>query len=441
METPINNLEAEKSVLGSILVEKNAVLKIVGLLDPEDFYYEINGHIFDACLTLSEKKSPIDILLLSSLLEDRKQLEEVGGKSYLEELCDSVITSSHIVAHAKEVRDAAIFRALSGVGTKIHDVAKNTELSSDEAIEKAQRLLSSIVRSKAEERIIAAPKSIDKFEAFVRTRMVNNANGVITGIPTGFSEIDEDSLPEEGNFVIVAARPSVGKSAFAGNIAYNAAMMGSNVYYVSLEMTPEELMSRIYARIAKISSTRFKYGQVDEATLLRCRMEIGGMVGNLEFDFLPGATSHQILAKADMRKDLNLLIIDHIDLINNPMPRGGSRVQMLGEVTAALKTFAGTKNCVVIGLSQLSRDAKNEMPELFHLRDSGAKEQDADIVWLLHRSIEPDGDPIAYLRLAKNRTGRKGDIAMKFDAPTCTFTPIQAAPAAPRNTVGSWEDL
>jgi len=241
------------------------------------------------------------------------------------------------------------------------------------------------------------------------------------GIYSGRKLFDSKVGLERGQFCILAARPGIGKSALALNLAYEWAQFGFSVYYASLEMSTEELTHRLYARVTNMTSTKFKYGTVEDATLIIAERELSGMSGKIQIGYLPGSTIDEILQCASAKMP-DILIVDHIDLIR-PTGKADNEAYAIAQMTSAMKAYAGQKNCLVFCLSQFNRESKGDMPELHQLRGSGAKEQDSDVVLILHRSLNPDEEGFrqATLRIAKNRSGQAGEIGLKFTPETTLF--------------------
>lgn len=245
-----------------------------------------------------------------------------------------------------------------------------------------------------------------------------------TGLLTGFKRLDEWLSLQPGNFIILAARPSVGKSALAINQAVGAAMYGQKVLYVSTEMSGHEIMNRVFAGFASISNTRFKYATYTDSDMVLCLREFKQIKDNFKLIYAPGSTSKDVLSFARTALPFDIVIIDHMDLLRDERIKGETEATTIGRITSSFKAFAGEHNVIVYALSQCNREAKGKFPELHELRGSGTKEQDADVVLILHRDIsDVDGQSIkeAMIRIAKNRNGRIGDLKLSFDCPTTMF--------------------
>ena len=245
-----------------------------------------------------------------------------------------------------------------------------------------------------------------------------------TGVVCGRHRLDGLVGFEKGQLVTLAARPSVGKSALALNLAYEWAQYGLNVFYASLEMSVEELTHRLFARVSGVTATKFKYGNVDDAVVMRAKSEIESMAGRVQTAYLPGATVEEVLQSASANTP-DVLIVDHIDLLRSST-KTDNEAYAIAAMTSALKAFAGQKDCVVLCLSQFNRESKGGFPELHQLRGSGAKEQDSDTVLILHRELDPDSADFnkTTLRIAKNRSGQVGDIFMQFKPQLTYFEEI-----------------
>lgn len=259
----------------------------------------------------------------------------------------------------------------------------------------------------------------DDYEKYLKSRKTKEFG--YFGSWEGFNSIVG---PERGHLITLGARPSIGKSAFAMNLAYDYAQLGHKILYVSLEMSMFQLTNRIASQITRISNTRYKYGEVDPANLVILKREIAGMVGNIQI-MEGGQTMDAILAKARQIPH-DMLVIDHIDLLTNDRGKNETEASAIGRQTAALKAHATSQKVLVLCLSQFNREAKNDFPQMHQLRGSGSKEQDSDIVLILHRSLDSDAEDFGLptLRIAKNREGQIGDLHYKFVPETTTFTEI-----------------
>lgn len=414
-KVPPHNLEAERSVLGACMIEKNAVAKIIELIEPRDFYLDAHCLIFSVVLDLFRAKSPVDLVTVSAKLASNGKLDEIGGQSYLSGLVDEVITASHIFYHATIVQEKASMRKLIAAGAKIlelgyaesADIADLTSAARDEIFK-----LSKSKESKGASTVVVS-EFLEDYKKNLELRREHKA-----GIFFGRDQLDKVVGMERSQLVTLAARPGVGKSALALNLGFEAINFGHNVVYASLEMSEMELTNRLLSRITKIHGTRFKHGNVSTQDVDYAFRQIQAAKGRLTFQTAFGATIEDILMNAELAEEnLDVLIVDHIDLVQHKNFGKESEATVIGRMTSALKAFAGKKNCLVICLSQFNRESKGDFPGLHQLRGSGAKEQDSDTVLILHRNTsEPDAVEFveATLRVAKNRSGMQSDIKLKF---------------------------
>jgi replicative DNA helicase len=286
--------------------------------------------------------------------------------------------------------------------------AKCDTLAPSELMEELRTLSADHVSQKSQKEVNVTEYVKTDYRGYLKNKREKQE-----GIYSGRKMFDAVTGLERGQLCTLAARPSVGKSALALNLAYEWAQYGFSVYYASLEMGVEELTHRLMARITGLNATKFKYGNVEPANLIIADRELGGMSGKIEIGYLPGTTIEEILQAASS-KSPDVLIVDHIDLVKT-QGKVDNEAYAIAQMTSSLKAFAGQKNCLVFCLSQFNRESKGDMPELHQLRGSGAKEQDSDVVLILHRDLDPDAaDKTAKLRVAKNRAGQVGDLLLDF---------------------------
>lgn len=289
-------------------------------------------------------------------------------------------------------------------------------LSSDELMDELRKLSADQITLKHQKEVNILDYARGQYREYLENRRLKQE-----GIYCGRKLFDGMVGLERGQLAMLAARPSVGKSALALNLAYEWAQYGFNVYYASLEMSVEELTHRLFARITGLSATKFKYGNVEEANLIIAERELSAMSGKIEIGYLPGSTVEEILQSASAKMP-DVVIIDHIDLVRSST-KTDNEAYAIAQMTSAMKAFAGQKNCMVFCLSQFNRESKGDMPQLHQLRGSGAKEQDSDVVLILHRTLNPDDATFreAKLVIAKNRSGQVGEIELDFKPEITTF--------------------
>jgi replicative DNA helicase len=421
---PPQNLEAESSVLGGILLENEAINLVLELLRAEDFYRESHRKIFRAMIELSDRTEPVDVITLSECLKNRGELEAVGGSAYLASLNDFVPTAANIAYYARIVREKSILRhlihAATEVATKGYDATSNVEELLDSA-EKAifditeQRIKGSFV--KVGDMMKDSIKMVEKL--FERKTM-------ITGVPTGFKDFDAKTAGlQPADLIIVAARPGMGKTAFSLNIAARAAFSGYGVAVFSLEMAKEQLALRLLCSEARVDNARVRTGYLSDRDFPKLATAAGKLHDALIYiDDTPAISVLELRAKArrlarDRDKKLGLIIVDYLQLMRGT-GAAQNREQEISEISRSLKALAKELNVPVMAISQLNRrveDRNDKTPQLSDLRESGAIEQDADVIAFIYReaAYNPKSDDnTATITIAKQRNGPTGDLSLTF---------------------------
>lgn len=439
---PPQNLEAEQSLLGSLLIDKDAIVKIADLLDENDFYKDNNKIIYETIKELFSKREPIDILTLSNRLEEKNKLKEIGGRTYLAHLSNYVATSSHIENYAAIIRKKATLRRLQSAANTISELSFQEEEDLDRLLDEAEQKLFSVSQKHLKKLFIPVDKLLD--EAFERIDDLHKQSGKLRGITTGFSDLDNILAGlQKSDLVILAARPSVGKTSLALDIARQAAIKSkSSVGIFSLEMSKEQLVDRLLCAQAGVSLWRMRTGNLSDHDEDNDFAKIGDAMGQLSespifIDDSPNCSVMEIRAKArrlQMEKNLGLLVVDYLQLMEGRGRYGDNRVQEVAEITRGLKGIARELNVPVLALSQLSRaveQTKPAIPKLSHLRDSGSIEQDADVVIFIYRksadrNYNREELPVeerskAEIHIAKHRNGPTGKIDLFFDEDTVSF--------------------
>ena len=423
-KVPPQNLEAESSVLGGILLENDAVNLVLELLRPEDFYRESHRKIFRAMIELSDRSEPVDIITLSECLKNRGELEAVGGSAYLASLNDFVPTAANISYYARIVREKSILRhlinAATDVATKGYEGRENVEELLDSA-EKAifditeQRIKGSFV--KVGDMMKDSIKMVEKL--FERKTM-------ITGVPTGFKDLDTKTAGlQPADLIIVAARPGMGKTAFSLNIASHAGFSGYGVAVFSLEMAKEQLALRLLCSEARVDNSKVRTGYLSDRDFPKLATAAGKLHDALIYiDDTPAISVLELRAKArrmarDRDKKLSLIIVDYLQLMRGS-GTAQNREQEISEISRSLKALAKELNVPVLAISQLNRrveDRNDKTPQLSDLRESGAIEQDADVIAFIYReaAYNPKSDDnTATITIAKQRNGPIGDLNLTF---------------------------
>ncbi len=423
---PPQNLDAEQSILGGILLDNQSLNSALEILEHRDFYSESHRKIYAAILDLFERNEPCDLITLSNILKDKKQLDQVGGMAYLASLVDNVPSAANVVYYAKIVKEKAILRRLIGTATEILTKSYNTGADIDEVLDEAEHAIFEISENKIRPAFFPL-KNIIK-DSFKTIEKLYERKELITGVPTGFEKIDDlTSGLQNSDLIIVAGRPSMGKTAFALNIAQHAATEGGiSVAIFSLEMSKEQLALRMLSTAAKVDSQRLRKGFLGETDWPKLTTAAGRLSEALIFiDDTPAITALEMKAKARRLKaesGLGLIILDYLQLM-----RGGtykdSREQEISEISRSLKALAKELSVPVIALSQLNRkveDRTNRRPHMADLRESGAIEQDADVIAFIYRDEvynKSEDNPekgLAEIIIGKQRNGPTGMVKLAF---------------------------
>jgi replicative DNA helicase len=425
-KVPPQNLDAEQSVLGGIMLDNQALNNALEILDADDFYSEAHRKIFSAIIELYNKSEPCDIITLSNILKNRTQLDQAGGMSYLSALSDSVPSAANISHYAKIVKEKSILRKLIGTATEILHKSYTSSSDIDTVLDEAEHAIFEISENKI--RPAFSPFK-DLIKDSVKTiEKLYERKELVTGVPTGYEKLDDiTSGLQKSDLIIIAGRPSMGKTAFAMNIAQYAALeAGIPVAIFSLEMSKEQLALRMLSSEARVDSQRIRRGFLGEADWPKLITAAGRLSEALIFiDDTPAISALEMKAKARRLKsevNLGLIILDYLQLM-----RGGgykdSREQEISEISRSLKTLAKELNVPVIALSQLNRkveDRTNKRPQMADLRDSGAIEQDADLIAFIYRdevydkSEENPEKGMAEIIVGKQRNGPTGMVKLAF---------------------------
>ncbi len=439
---PPQNLEAEASTLGSLLIDKDAIIKIADLIEPGDFYRDAHGMIYEAMRDLYEAREPIDILSLSSRLQEKKQLEQVGGHSYLSELANAVPTASHVVHYAKIVQRKSTLRKLLQAAADITGLGYQEVEDTENLLDEAERKLYAVSQRYYKQNFIPIKSVLN--DAFDRIDELHKESGKLRGLPTGFGALDNLLAGlQKSDLIVLAARPSVGKTALALDIARSVATRQKvPVGIFSLEMSKEQLVDRLLSAEAGVDMWRMRTGKLSEREDDFPR--IGHAMGVLSeapifIDDSATANVMEIRTKArrlQAEHGLGLILVDYLQLMEGRNTE--NRVQEISEITRGLKALARELNVPVLALSQLSRAvemSKPAIPKLAHLRESGSIEQDADVVLFIYRKaadkgyqlddLAPEERNLTELHIAKHRNGPTGLIKLVFDQDRVTFRNLE----------------
>jgi replicative DNA helicase len=427
---PPQNLEAEVSVLGAVLQDPAALLKAMEVLRPADFYKEAHRKIFSACIDLFERNEPVDLVTLANELMRRKQLEEVGGTSALSALVDAVPTAANVAYHARIVKDKALLYALIQKATAVVSRAYADKDDVDEVLDWAEQQIFEISQDKVSRSFVPV-KSVLK-GTFQLIEKLYDRKSHVTGVPTGFKKFDEMTAGlQPSELVVVAGRPSMGKTSFCLNIAQHAAIQERILVAIfSLEMSKEQLVQRMLCSVAKVDSHKLRTGYLSDTDWPRLTTGAGILSESPIFiDDTPGISLLEMRAKARRLKaeqGLGLVIIDYLQLISG-RGRVESRQQEISEISRSLKAMAKELDVPVVALSQLSRAVESRQPprpQLSDLRESGAIEQDADVVTFLYRpafyrtrkedELDEPEDNTTEVIIGKQRNGPTGTVHLAF---------------------------
>lgn len=426
------SIEAEEAVLGAVLVNPLSLGRIVETLKPESFYKPAHRTIYETCLELFKKNDPIDIVTVSQFLMDKGELENVGGRSYINDLALNVVTTANIEYYAKIIREKEIKRALINAGSEIVNTAYESE-DTDIVLDNAQKMIFNIAASKDTTDLVCIQDLVVSSYEMIEKRF-NNKDELV-GVTTGFYDLDNiTSGLHKSDLIILAARPAMGKTAFALNLAQNVALKGKKAVAIfSLEMPKQQLVSRMLCAEAEVDSQRVKTGNLQPKDWEKL---VEGMTrlseAKIYIDDAAGATATDVKAKCRRlmmeEKELGLIVIDYLQL----MEGGGNpndRNQQISQISRSLKGLAKELDVPIIALSQLSRAVESrpdKRPMMSDLRESGAIEQDADIIMFIYRDEYYNRDDVenkgkAEVIIAKHRNGSVGTVELLFQSNITKF--------------------
>ncbi|MBN1522114.1 MAG: replicative DNA helicase [Candidatus Aureabacteria bacterium] len=421
---PPQNIEAEKSLLGSMLISENAVSVAIEFLSEDSFYMKKHGMIFKGIISLYDKNEPVDVITLSEKMRSMGALEEIGGASYLTELAGTVPTAANIGQYANIVRDKQVLRRLIEVSGDIMNKCHDTSVSVNEILDDAEKEIFKISQSKVD-RSFYDMKSLMKDSLETVDRLYTKKS-LVTGISTGFMELDKmTSGFQNSDMIVLAARPSMGKTALALNIAENAAIKYNfPVAVFSLEMSKENLALRMLCSLARVNANKVRTGFLSKQDFPNLANAAGRLsAAPIYIDDTPSLSVLALRAKARRmmsQKKIKFIVVDYLQLMTSYGGRFESRQQEISEYSRSLKALARELDIPVMVISQLNRAVESRQdhrPQLADLRESGAIEQDADLVMLLMRPdyYEKDEKPgIAEVNIAKQRNGPVGKFDLKF---------------------------
>ncbi|MBI3290535.1 replicative DNA helicase [Candidatus Microgenomates bacterium] len=425
IKVPPHSKEAEVSVIGSLLLDKDAIIAVAEFLQPEHFYDNRHAKIFTAILELYNERSPIDVVTVSEKLKKAKDFADVGGLSYLGEVVNQVPTSAHVEHYGRIVKEAATKRTLMSAASKLAELSFDEGTSADELLDRAEQEVFSITQKALPHSFLPVREALA--ESFDRLDELHKSPGGLRGVASGFSYLDNLLAGfQRSNLIILAARPGIGKTALALNIAqYVTVVEKRPVGFFSLEMSKEELVDRLLVAQADIDAWALKTGKLNDEGFTKLSDAMGILAeAPLYIDDTPGTSVLEMRTKArrlQIESGLDFLIVDYLQLISGR--RQESRVQEVSEISQGLKNLARELKIPVLAISQLNRSVESRgsrKPQLADLRESGAIEQDADVVMFLWREDEDSVENV-ILDIAKHRNGPLGQVKMFFKGDRVKF--------------------
>jgi replicative DNA helicase len=425
-KVPPQNLEAESSVLGGVLLENDAINLVLELLRAEDFYRESHRKIFRAMIELSDRTEPVDLITLSDFLKSRGELDAVGGTAYLASLADFVPTAANISYYARIVREKSILRSLINTATTIATRGYEEQGNVEEFLDSAEKVIFDISERKIKASFVAVGDMIK--DTLKTVEKLYERKEMVTGVPTGYEDLDKLTAGlQPADLIIVAGRPSMGKTAFSLNIATHAALAGIGAAIFSLEMAKEQLVLRMLCSEARVNNSKVRSGYLAERDFPKLANAAGRLhEAPIYIDDTPAISVLELRAKArrlvrDRSKKVGLIMIDYLQLMRG-MGTASNREQEISEISRSLKALAKELNVPVIAISQLNRrveDRGDRRPMMSDLRESGAIEQDADVIMFIYRDevYNPKSDEnkgIAEVIVAKQRNGPIDTVNLTF---------------------------
>ncbi|MDB5167637.1 MAG: Replicative helicase [Candidatus Saccharibacteria bacterium] len=424
-KVPPQNLDAEKSLLGAVLIDEETLADISEHVTTKDFYEKRHAIIFAGMMRLYEKHKPVDLLTLTEELKRKNEIELIGGSAYITELTNYVPTAAHAEAYAELVAQKAVRRRLIKASGEISELGYNEDTTTQELLEKAEAELFSVSDQSLKQDLVSIESILT--ESFDRMEELHRNKGTLRGVRTGYRDLDNMTAGlQRSDLIILAARPAMGKTTLVTNLAYNVATIAKQpVLFFSLEMSKEQLVDRMLADASGVDAWNIRTGNLSDDDFSKLSEAMGEMAeAPIFIDDTPGMSVLEIRTKARRamhEQPLGLIIIDYLQLMQGSGRDGGNRVQEVSEISRGLKLIARELNVPVIALSQLSRSVESrspQIPQLADLRESGSIEQDADIVMFIYREAyynpETERENLTDLIIAKHRNGPTGKIELYF---------------------------
>ncbi|NCN94743.1 replicative DNA helicase [Candidatus Wolfebacteria bacterium] len=438
LKLPPQDIEAERSVLGALMLDKEAIIKVADLINPSDFYQPAHAKIFDAIFKLFEKGEPIDVLSVNKKLKDNNELNTVGGSSYLTEIINSVPTASHIAYYAKIIRQKKVLRELISASSEITDKVFGASGDPEDLLDDIEQKFFSISQQSRPQNFV--PIKDELKAAYERIEKLHQGEKGLRGLTTGFDEVDFYlSGLQRSDLIVLGARPSLGKTALCLDIARNAAVKTKiPVGIFSLEMSRDQVVDRIIAAEAQVTLWELRSGRIkDEIEFEMIQAALDRLAqAPIYIDDTPSANIIQLRSMArrlQVEHGLGLLVVDYLQLIQ-PRNNTENMVQAMTEVSRGLKALARELEVPVLAAAQLSRAVEQrdvKIPRLSDLRESGSIEQDADVVMFIYRKdkekldLSPEEQNTAEIIIAKHRNGPVGSVKLKFDTDKVSFKSIE----------------
>ena len=428
---PPQNVDAEEAILGALLIDPDAIIRVATFLNPEDFYREKHAWIYETALALHDRREPIDLLTVCDELDRREQLDEVGGPAFITALVNAVPTSIHAEHYARIVERTGTRRRLIEAAGQIAALAYQEADDVDEVVDRAEQVLFGVSERRISRELVPIRQVLSKY--YDRIEYLTLHRGELIGIPTGFQRVDKllGGL-QRSDLVILAARPSVGKTSLALAFAHNAAKkFGQRVAFFSLEMSNEQVVQRLISAETGIDAQRLRRGEIEQDEWGRFMKAANDLAETYFYiDDTPGASALELRTKArrlHAEVGIDLMVVDYLQLMRGDF-RSENRVQEISSISRALKALARELNVPVLALSQLSRSVESrsdKRPILSDLRESGALEQDADVVMFIYRdemyNDNTEWPNIADIMIAKHRNGPTGTVQLYFKKELAQF--------------------
>lgn len=424
-KVPPQNLDAEKSLLGAVLIDEETLADISEHVKPKDFYDKRHATIFGGMTRLYERHKPVDLLTLSEELKKKDELDLVGGSAYLTELTNYVPTAAHAEAYAEMVALKAVRRRLIKASSMISELGYDEDNTTQELLEKAEAELFSVSDQSLKQDLVSIETILN--DSFDRMEELHRNKGALRGVRTGYRDLDNMTAGlQRSDLIILAARPAMGKTTLVTNLAYNVATVAKQaVLFFSLEMSKEQLVDRMLADASGVDAWNIRTGNLSDEDFSKLSDAMGEMAeAPIFIDDTPGVSVLEMRTKARRiahEQPIGLIIIDYLQLMQGSGKNDGNRVQEVSEISRGLKLIARELNVPVIALSQLSRSVESrspQIPQLADLRESGSIEQDADIVMFIYREAyynpETERENITDLIIAKHRNGPVGKVELYF---------------------------